>query len=242
MRVASCAALLGAITLGGCAGSGVTLGDIAGVVGGTTTSRSALSIDTIVRGLKEALVKGSSVVVAQLGQKGGFTDDPIVHIPLPSTLQKAADFADKVGLGGYFDELELKLNQAAEAAAPRAKALFISSVRDMSVDDARGILNGPNDAATQYFQRTTGEKLTASMRPIVDSALAQVGAVQTFNELLARYRRVPLAPQIDADLTGYVTGEAQQGIFHYLAEQERAIRENPLERTTDILQQVFGSR
>jgi len=227
----------------GCAGSQVTLGDIAGAVGATAGSdRSSLSADTIVQGLKEALVKGSEAVVSQLGRQDGFADDPVARIALPDSLQKAADFADRVGLGSYFDDLELKLNRAAEAATPRAKQLFVGAVRQMSVDDARGILNGPDDAATQYFQRTTGDTLTASMRPIVDDALSEVGAVQTFNELLARYRQVPLAPQLDADLTGYVTDQARSGIFHYLAEEERAIRENPLERTSEILQRVFGSR
>lgn len=227
--------------LAGCAGSGVTLGDIAGAVGGTT-DRSSLSSATIVQGLKEALTKGATAVVAQLGKQDGFANDPIARIPLPSSLDKAADFASRVGLGSYFDDLELKLNRAAEAATPRARELFVGAVRQMSVADARGILNGPNDAATQYFQRTTGERLTDSMRPIVDSALAEVGAVQTFNDLLARYRRVPLAPTLDADLTGYVTEKASAGIFHYLAEEERAIRENPLERTSDILRRVFGSQ
>jgi len=228
----------------GCANSQVNLGDIAEVVGASTggTDRSSLSIETIVQGLKEALVKGAGAVVSQLGREDGFAADPIARIGLPSSLQKAADFADKVGLGSYFDDLELKLNRAAEAATPRARQLFIDSVKQMSVDDARGILNGPDDAATQYFQRTTGEKLTASMRPIIDGALSEVGAVQTFNELLARYRQVPLAPRLDADLTGYVTDEARSGIFHYLAEEERAIRENPLERTSEILRRVFGSQ
>jgi len=238
--------LLVAVTLGGaagCANSPVSLSDIAGAVGTTAGSdRSALSLQTIVAGLKEALTKGAAAVVGQLGREDGFAGDPIARIPLPSSLQKAADFADRVGLGSYFDDLELQLNRAAEAATPRARQLFVDAIAQMSVDDARGILNGPDDAATQYFQRTTGDRLTAAMRPIVDGALSEVGAVQTFNELVDRYRQVPLAPALDTDLTGYVTERARAGIFHYLADEERAIRENPLERTSEILQRVFGSQ
>ena len=200
-----------------------------------------LSTDEIVLGLKEALVTGSNVVVSQLGQTDGFSADPAIRIPLPRSLQNVRDFASKVGLEGSFDELELKLNRAAEAATPKAKELFLGAIRDMSVSDARGILQGPDNAATEYFRDKTGDDLQAQMRPIVDQALAQVGAVSSFNQLLTRYNAIPLAPKVEADLTGHVVEEGSDGIFFYLAEEEKAIRENPLKRTSQILQRVFGS-
>ncbi len=234
--------LLGATLISSCASSGVSVSDVAGVLGGgTSSSAGVLSSTEIVSGLKEALAKGSRAVVGQLGKPGGFSDDPIAYIPLPDSLTKAADFGRKVGLGSYFDDLELRLNEAAEQATPKAQALFIGAIDNMSIADARGILSGPDDAATRYFEKQTGDSLTSEMSPIVDGALADVGAVASFNTLVAKVNAVPLAPQIDTDLTGYVTEKAKDGIFSYLADEEKAIRDNPLERTSEILQRVFGS-
>ncbi|ASJ71416.1 DUF4197 domain-containing protein [Granulosicoccus antarcticus] len=235
--------LCGAL-LGGCASNNPQLADLKAAAESALSGESSsgpLSIDEITRGLKEALTTGSNAVVAQLGKPNGFSDDPIIHIPLPSSLAKARDFASKVGLEGSFDDLELKLNQAAEQATPKAQALFVDAISEMSVDDAKGILSGPDDAATSYFRDKTGSQLQSQMRPIIDQALASVGAVGTFNDLLSKYNNIPLAPKLDADLTGYVTEEGSEGIFHYLAEEEKAIRENPLKRTSEILRRVFGS-
>jgi len=247
MSRAGVLALVATVALGGCAadGSGPSLDglkDVAGGVLGDDGAAGALSSDEIVAGLKEALVTGSSTVVSQLGQPNGFAGDPRIRIPLPASLQKAKDVASKVGLGGRFDELENKLNEAAEQATPKAKALFLGAVRDMSVADARGILQGPDDAATQYFRGQTGSELQAEMAPIVDDALAQVGAVSTFRSLASRYNRIPGVPPLDANLTDYVVDGGMDGIFTYLAEEEKSIRENPVKRTSEILQRVFGSR
>lgn len=202
----------------------------------------ALSTDEITRGLKEALATGSSAVVGQLGQANGFSADPAIRIPLPASLLKARDLAAKIGLESSFDGLELKLNEAAEAATPKAKELFLSAIKDMSVDDAKGILQGPDNAATEYFRGETGESLKTQMRPIVDQALAQVGAVSSLNQLLDKYNNIPFAPEVNADLTEHVVEEGSDGIFFYLAEEEKAIRENPLKRSSEILQRVFGSQ
>jgi len=183
-----------------------------------------------------------STVVSQLGTDGGFDGDSLIRIPLPNALLKTRDLASKVGLDGQFNELESRLNKAAELATPKAKDLFVGAIRSMSVTDARGILNGPDDAATTFFLDKTGADLQSAMRPIVDNALAQVGAVNVFNSVLSSYRRIPGAPSVDADLTGHVVEKGSDGIFYYLAEEEKAIRENPLKRTSEILQRVFGGR
>lgn len=201
---------------------------------------ASLSSDEITKGLKEALTTGSNAVVDQLGTANGFSGDPAIRIPLPKSLVKARNIAKKVGLEGSFDELELKLNEAAEQATPKARALFVGAIQDMSVDDAKGILQGPDDAATEYFRGKTGADLQSQMRPIVDDALADVGAVTTFNKLLKKYNAIPFAPKVDADLTSHVVEKGSGGIFHYLAEEEKAIRENPIKRTSQILQRVFG--
>jgi len=230
--------------LSGCAGSGPTLDDLTKTAGAVLGGGEGgvLSSGDITAGLKEALTKGSSAVVGQLGQTGGFSNDPIAFIPLPNALLKTRDFASKVGLGGSFNDLELRLNRAAELATPKAKQLFAGAIRDMSVEDASGILRGPDNAATEYFRGKTGDSIKAEMRPLVDGALAEVGAVQAFNSLLGKYRSIPLAPKVDADLTGHVVDKGSDGIFHYLAEEEKAIRTNPLKRTSELLQRVFGSQ
>ncbi|MFK7891295.1 MAG: DUF4197 domain-containing protein [Granulosicoccus sp.] len=231
----------------GCATDGAKLGDIladAGTVLSETAGSSGnpLGSDEITRGLKEALATGSNIVVSQLGQANGFSDDPAVRIPLPESLQKARKFAARVGLDKSFNDLEDRLNKAAEEATPKARDLFLGAISSMSVTDAKDILRGSDNAATQYFRDKTGDKLQAQMRPIVDSALSQVGAVSKFNELLASYNSIPLAPKVDADLTGHVVKEGSDGIFYYLAQEEKAIRDNPLKRTSTLLQRVFGNQ
>lgn len=236
--------LIAGVLLSGCAGKGPSLKDLqsaAETVLGDSAGSGVLSIDDISNGLREALSVGSQQVVTQLGQKDGFNGDPLIRIPLPTALTKARDIASKVGLSSSFDKLETRLNRAAEVATPRAKEMFLSSIRQMTLDDARSILQGPDDAATQYFRRTTGNQLAQAMRPIVDNSLSQVGAVSAFNELLAAYKQIPLAPKVSADLTGHVVAEGMDGIFHYIAQEEKAIRDNPLKRTSEILQRVFGS-
>lgn len=227
-----------------CAGNGPKLDDLAAVAKSALEGSESgpLSTDDITRGLKEALTTGSNAVVSQLGAADGFSGDPSIRIPLPKSLIKARDIASRVGLEGSFDDLELKLNRAAEEATPKARELFLGAIRSMSVTDAKGILQGSDNAATEYFRGKTGDSLRSQMRPIVDQALAQVGAVSSFNQLLDKYNKIPLAPKIDADLTGHVVDEGSDGIFYYLAQEEKAIRENPLKRTSEILQRVFGSQ
>ena len=111
----------------------------------------------------------------------------------------------------------------------------------MTLEDAKGILTGPDDSATQFFRGAMGSRLSAAMKPIVDDSLAQVGAVNMFNNLLTSYRRIPLAPPVEADLTQHVVDLGMDGIFHYIAVEEKAIRDNPVKRTSEILRRVFSS-
>lgn len=199
-----------------------------------------LSTTEIAAGLKEALRVGSERVVNQVGRADGFNADPAIHIPLPKKLAEARALLARVGLNDVLDDLELRCNRAAEAAAPQARALFLQSIRAMTLDDARAILHGQSDAATRYFQNKMTPELSVAMRPVIDDALAQVGAVRAYQQLLAKVEALPLAPSIKTDLSAYVVEQAMAGLFHYLASEEAAIRQNPAKRTTELLQRVFS--
>lgn len=238
-----CFTLLALITIAGCGATDKdlqTVAQTAGVLLGG--SGGQLSADEISRGLKQALSKSSEIVVNQVGQQNGYAGDPQIRVPLPSDLIKAKSYAAQIGLDGVFNDLELKLNRAAERAAPQARSIFLSSIRQMTLQDANGILRGPDDAATRFFQSKTSNQLRTAMRPIIDDSLNQVGAVRAFNELLTSYRRIPLAPEINANITEHVLNRGLAGIFYYVAQEEKAIRDNPLKRTTELLQRVFGAQ
>lgn len=200
----------------------------------------ALTDSEIARGLREALRVGSERVVATLGRDGGFNRSPDVHIPLPPALKPVQGALSRIGMSGIADDLELRLNRAAEAAVPRAKPIFLDAIRKMTLDDARGILNGPKDAATQYFRGRMSGPLAAEMKPVVESTLSEVGAIQSYDRMIGQYRQLPFVPDVKADLTGYVLERAIDGVFLYLGREEAAIRENPARRTSEILKRVFG--
>lgn len=192
-------------------------------------------------GLKEALRVGSERVVVQLGRIDGFNADPAIHVPLPKDLEKARGKLAKIGLDGLLKDLELRLNRAAEAATPKARVLFLDAIEEMTLDDVMSIYRGPDDAATRYFKGKMDKGLTEAMRPLVDDSLAEVGAIQSYNKLMENYRRIPFAPAIHTDLSGYVVGKGMDGIFHQLAREEAAIRRDPAKRTTELLRRVFAA-
>ena len=194
----------------------------------------------IAAGLKEALRIATERTVDRLGTEGGFNADPAVHIPLPETLARVQSALEQVGMGGMAEQLELRLNRAAEAAAPEAREVFVEAIRGMTLEDARGILNGPQDAASQYLRRTMSDPLKQRMRPIVDAEIAEVGAIQVYDRMKAEYANLPFVPDVKADLTDHTLDEALDGIFHYLGKEEARIRADPAARTTDLLKKVFG--
>ena len=138
------------------------------------------------------------------------------------------------------DDLELRLNRAAEAASPEAQAVFWQAIDEMTWDDVREIFDGPDDAATRYLERTMSSPLVTRMKPIVDSSLAEVGAVRAYDQAIGRYKAVPFVPDVKADLTQHVLERALQGLFLYLAQEEAAIRQNPAKQSTELLRKVFG--
>lgn len=205
-----------------------------------SSQRKELSNAEVGAGLKEALRVGTGNVVNQLGQVDGFNLDPKIHIPLPDTLDTLKKVLDKAGMSGMLIDLELKLNRAAELAVPKAKALFVEAVSGMSFSDVMNIYNGPDDAATRYFQQKMTPDLVKEMHPIVKSALNEAGAVQAYERVMGEYKTIPFVPDVQADLTGYTVEKGLDGIFYYVAQEEAAIRNDPAARTTDLLKKVFG--
>ncbi len=206
----------------------------------STDTANKLSDGEISSGLKEALQVSSDLVVSQLGVNDGFNADPNIHIPLPNSLEKVQSTLDKVGMSGMLDDLETRLNRAAEIATPKAKELFFNAIQAMTLDDARNILAGENDAATRYFQTKMTPDLVKEFTPIVNDSLAEAGAIKSYDNAIGQYEKLPLVPDAKADLSSYVVEKGMDGIFHYLAVEEAKIRTNPVARTTDLLKKVFA--
>lgn len=192
------------------------------------------------RAFKEALQIGSERVVGQLGRPDGFNADPAIHIPLPAQLNTVKAVLSKAGMSGAIDNLELKMNRAAEAATPKAKKLFLQAIQQMTFSDVKAIYSGPEDAATKYFQDKLTPSLTKEMLPIVDASMSQVGAVQAYDGVMSSYKAMPFVPDVKANLNQHVTDKGIAGIFYYLGKEEAAIRQNPARQTTDLLKRVFG--
>ncbi|MDP6709060.1 MAG: DUF4197 domain-containing protein [Alphaproteobacteria bacterium] len=211
-------------------------------LGGSSGGTGGLGQSEIAAGLREALKVGTERVVGQVGAEDGFNADPQIHIPLPGALKNVQSVLRGFGMGSLADDLELRMNRAAEAAAPEAKQLFFQAISEMTLDDVQQIYNGPDDAATRYFQGKMSPPLAERMVPIVDRTLADVGAIRTYDEMIAQYKAVPFVPDVKADMTKYVVEKAMDGLFHYVAVEEAAIRRNPAKRTTELLQRVFGAR
>jgi hypothetical protein len=192
-------------------------------------------------GLKTALTQAAQVAVANLGKTDGFLGNAEVRIPLPGKLEKAQKTLKMLGLNKQSDELVTAMNRAAEAAVPEAKALLVDAVKQMSVTDAVGILTGGPDAATQYFRRTTTEKLTQRFLPIVGKATQKVQLAQRYNDVAGRLTQLGLVSEKDANLDSYVTNKALDGLFLMMAKEEAAIRKDPMGQTSGILKKVFGA-
>ncbi len=194
-----------------------------------------------INALKTALSQGSRAAVAQLGRENGFLGDARVKIPLPEGLRRAEKNMRRFGMSRYADELILTLNRAAEAAVPEAKQLFVDALRQMSVQDAKGILTGGDTAGTEYFRRTTADALGERFLPIVRRSTERVGLAQKYNQYAAKGVRVGLVEAEDANLDDYVTRKALDGLFFMVAEEEKKIRKDPVGAASSLIRRVFGA-
>jgi len=193
-------------------------------------------------GLREALQVAVVQTTTRLGRPDGFFGDARVHIPLPSTLASAQRSLRPLGLSAPLDDLELKVNRAAEAAMPQAKTLFLDAVRSITFADAVSILRGGDDAATRYLREKSGAKLAELLRPHMESALQQSGAFSALDTAVSRSRlNASGAVQgLRGDVVNFAVTKALDGAFAYVAEEEKGIRQDPAKRTSDILRRVFG--
>ena len=194
-----------------------------------------------INALKSALDRGARAAVAQLGRENGFLGDARVKIPLPESLRRAEKNMRRFGMGKHADELIVALNRAAEAAVPEAKQLLIDALRQMSVQDAKGILTGGETAGTEYFRRVTAQELAKRFLPIVQRATARVGLAQKYNQYARHGVRVGLVEAEDANLDDYVARKALDGLYFVVAEEERKIRKDPVGTASSLLKKVFGA-
>ncbi len=193
-----------------------------------------------VAGLKEALEKSSAAAIAQLGTANGFLGNPQVKIPLPGALKTAESGLRMMGMGKQADELVVAMNRAAESAVVEAKPLFTNAIRNMSFQDAKAIVTGGDDAATQYFKRTTSEQLTAKFLPIVRQATAKVDLAEKYNAVAGQASKFGVLDAKSANVEGYVTQKTLDGLFLVMAQQEKAIRKDPIGTGSTLLKKVFG--
>lgn len=225
-----------------CSKAGIVL--IVGLLalgGGMRAAHAAEATETA-SGLKEALTRGADVAVTQLGKPNGFLGDARVRIPLPESARAAEKMMRTLGMKKQADELIETMNRAAELAVAEAKPIFVDAVKKMGFSDARAILSGGDDAATQYFRRTTSGALSERFLPIVKRATAQVDLAGKYNQYAGQAAKVGLLDAKDADLDRYVTQKTMDGLFLMIAEQEKAIRKDPVGTGSALLQRVFGGK
>ena len=201
----------------------------------------AISTGDASAGVKEALAKGADYAVASLGKDNGFLGNSKVKIQLPGYLQKAEKGLRMFGMGKQADELIETMNHAAELAVAEARPILNESIKKMSVQDAKGILTGGEDSVTQYFKRTSTDALTQKFSPIVKTATKKVQLADQYNQFAGKAASSGLIDQKDADLDGYVTQKAMDGLFAMIAEEEKKLRSNPIGAGSDLLKKVFGA-
>lgn len=202
----------------------------------TTLTQSEMS-----QGIKEALSKGVKVAIDQLGRRNGFLDDAAVKIPLPKGLDQVASVLRQFHQQELADEFVATMNHAAEQAVPQAAEVFAGAIRHMTLKDVRGILQGPDDAATEYFRRSSSAELAKRLRPIIARATDKVGVTLAYKKMMDQAG--PMAQMLvgDTNLDDYITQKTLDGLFLKIAAEEKAIRTQPVARTTDLLKKVFGS-
>jgi len=201
----------------------------------------ALTESDAAAGIRAALERGAGVAVDLLGRPDGFLANPKVHIPLPGALNDAAKVMRALGQQQRVEALETAMNRAAEAAVPQARSLLVGAIKAMTVEDARRIVSGGDDAATQFFAAKTRAPLTERFLPVVRQATAKVDLAEKYNAVAGRAAGFGLIRDEDADIEHYVTGKALDGLYLVIGEEERKIRQDPVAAGSALLKKVFGS-
>ncbi len=209
----------------------------------STQQKSSLDNSTIVKGLKEALATGTERAVIQVSKTDGYFGNQLIKILLPDKVQQAADLLGKVGYQQQVDDFVLSMNRAAEKAAPKAARFFGDAIRAMTIEDAKEILNGGDNAATKFFEKKTRAQLFESFKPSVSKSMEQVGTARAYKEMIGKFESIPLAALVGTpslDLDDSITNKALDGLFLIVGEEEKKIRTNPAAQTTSLLKKVFG--
>lgn len=202
-----------------------------------TPTVSAIDISN---GLKEALDKGIKKQVVKLTQEDGFYKNELVKIVLPEELQKVDTRLRQIGLSSLADEGILLLNRAAEDAVKEATPIFVEAIKNMTFTDAKNIVLGQENAATNYLQSTTSVSLFASFNPVIKNSLAKVGADKIWNQIITKYNSIPLVKKINPDIVEYTTNKTLAGVYKMIAVEEKEIRTNLTSRNSDLLKKVFA--
>ncbi|MDT8370401.1 MAG: DUF4197 domain-containing protein [Gammaproteobacteria bacterium] len=207
------------------------------------SSATTLDNQTIISGLKQALDIGTRHAIENVSQPDGYLANELIHIAMPPQLQQVDGLMQKFGLDAMADQFEQSMNHAAEKAAPEATNIIVNAIKNMTINDAKTILNGEDDAATDYFKQQTSDKLTNLFRPVITDSLNQVGTTKYYNDLTGQIAAVPFVGEtVNLDLPDYVTQQALNGMFTMIAAEEKKIRQNPAARTTELLKTVFKAQ
>lgn len=202
----------------------------------------SVSTEEVAAGLKEALTSGASKGSDKVSQVDGYFKNPEIKIPFPPEVQHVEKKLRQIGMGSEVDRFILALNRGAEDAAKEAKPIFVSAIKQMTIQDAWAILRGENDAATQYLKKTTTGQLTEKFKPIIKTSLEKVNATKYYSDLIGAYNKIPFVEKVNPNLDDYATGKAIDGIFVMVAKEEKVIREDPAARTTELLKKVFSQK
>ncbi len=206
----------------------------------TQSNGGGLSESEISEGLKEALNQGVKNGVSELSKPGGYFNDAQLKIPLPKEARTAESKLRKLGQGKLVDQAVQSMNEAAEDAANGSKEIFVSAIKKMTLTDAKSILDGNDDAATRYLDKSTRAELTQKFKPVIRASLEKVNATKHWNKVFSTYNRIPLVKKINPNLEDYVTQKALDGLFIQIAREELEIRQDPAARVSDILKKIFG--
>lgn len=208
----------------------------------TLPTETGMGMDpsTIASGLRQALDMGIEKQVTKLTQKDGFYKNQLVKIMLPEELRKVDQGLRDIGLGSLADEGIKALNRAAEDAVKEATPIFVTAVKQITFTDAKNILLGPDNAATNYLEQRTNRALYAKFNPVIERSFSKVGADQIWANIITKYNSIPFVTRVNPDLTDYVTTGALQGVYKMISIEEKDIRNNISARTTTLLRQVFA--
>ena len=196
---------------------------------------------TIVAGLKQALEISVENSIKKIGQKGGFSDNTLIKISTPEALEKVTNTLNELGLGHYVKQFELQMNRAAESTSAESQKVLLSSISQMTLTDGVNILNGSDEAATNFFKRTSSNQLAKKIKPIIASSMSKIGFYNDYKTLLKTYNAIPFTSKPNLSIEDYMVSKTLEGIFVSIAKEEKIIRENPSARVTDLLQRVFSN-